>query len=172
MSSSRPRDHHDDDDDGMQGQLSQQVWQSLSCIYWALYFIGWTINRWRGGNRSIQRKPLKTCFRKCHILQPKASSPKRDSNLHNSIGGRPGKVTVTPHVATHAYHQVRGWNLSLSIVFCALCGIPKILHTSNLFLMFKYMFSSVHAIQNLSIVKLNFTQTYVREMHKQTKTGK
>ena len=31
-----------------------------------LYFIGWTINRWRrGGNRSTWRNPLATNFRKC-----------------------------------------------------------------------------------------------------------
>ena len=55
-----------------------------------LYFIDWTINRWRrGGNRSTRRKPLVTSFRKCHILQPEDSSPKRDSNPHNSIGGIP-----------------------------------------------------------------------------------
>ena len=28
-----------------------------------------------------------TSFRKCHILQFEDSSPKRDSNPHNSIGG-------------------------------------------------------------------------------------
>ena len=59
-----------------------------------LYFIGGTINRWRrGGNRSTRRKPMATSFRKCHILKPEDSSPKRDSNLHNSIGGRLGKQT-------------------------------------------------------------------------------
>ena len=43
-----------------------------------LYFTGWTIN-WqrRGGNRSTRRKPLATNFRKCHILKPEDSSPKR-----------------------------------------------------------------------------------------------
>ena len=59
-----------------------------------LYFIGWTINRWRRGeNRSTWRKPLATSFRKCRILQPKDSSPKQDSNPHNSIGDRLGKQT-------------------------------------------------------------------------------
>ena len=57
-----------------------------------LYFIGWTINWWRrGGNRSTQRKPLATSFRKCHILNPRDASPKWDSNPHNSISGRLGK---------------------------------------------------------------------------------
>ena len=59
-----------------------------------LYFVGWTINRWRrGGNRSTRRKPLATSFRKCHILKPEDSSPKRDSYPHNSISGRLGKET-------------------------------------------------------------------------------
>ena len=31
--------------------------------------------------------------KKCHILKPEDSSPKRDSNPHNSIGGRLGKQT-------------------------------------------------------------------------------
>ena len=43
------------------------------------------------------RKPeypeLATSFRKCHILQPEDSSPKRDSNPLSSIGGRLGKQT-------------------------------------------------------------------------------
>ena len=32
-------------------------------------------------------------LRKCHILQPEDSSPKRDSNPRSSIGGRLGKQT-------------------------------------------------------------------------------
>ena len=57
-----------------------------------LHFIGSTINRWRrGGNWSTRRKPLATSFRKCHM--PEDSSPKRDSNPHNSIDGRLGKQT-------------------------------------------------------------------------------
>ena len=68
-----------------------RVWQSWNRIFY-LSFIGWTINRWRrGGNQSTWRKPLATSFRKCHILQPEDSSPKWDSNSHNSIGGRLGK---------------------------------------------------------------------------------
>ena len=47
----------------------------------------------RGGNRSTRRKPLATSFRKCHMLKPEDSSPKRDSNPDNSIGGRLGKET-------------------------------------------------------------------------------
>ena len=47
----------------------------------------------RGGNRSTRRKPLATSFRKCHILESEDSSPKRDSNPHNSIGGGLGKQT-------------------------------------------------------------------------------
>ena len=52
------------------------------------------MGEWGGGgrgDRSTQRKPLATSFRKCHILKPEDSSPKRDSNPHNSIGGRLGK---------------------------------------------------------------------------------
>ena len=41
-----------------------------------LYFIGWTIKRWRrGGNRSTWRKLLMTSFRKCHILKPEHQAP-------------------------------------------------------------------------------------------------
>ena len=32
-------------------------------------------------------------FRKCHLLKPEDSSPKRDSNPYNSTGGRLGKQT-------------------------------------------------------------------------------
>ena len=32
-------------------------------------------------------------LKKCHILQAEDSSPKRDSNRHNNIGGRLGKQT-------------------------------------------------------------------------------
>ena len=61
-----------------------------------LYPIGWTINRWRkAGNRSrsTRRKPLTMSFRKCYILNPEDSSPKRDSNPHSSFDGRLGKQT-------------------------------------------------------------------------------
>ena len=59
-----------------------------------LYFIGWTTKRWRRGeNRSTRRKPMTTSFRKCHILKPRDSSPKWDSNSHNSNGGWLGKQT-------------------------------------------------------------------------------
>ena len=40
-----------------------------------------------------EKKPLTTSLRKCHILKPEDSSPKRDSNPHNSAGGRLGKQT-------------------------------------------------------------------------------
>ena len=40
-----------------------------------------------------EKKSLTTSFRKCHILKPEDSSPKRDSNPHNSIDGRLGKQT-------------------------------------------------------------------------------
>ena len=76
------------------GQLSYQVWQSWNCIYLSFILLAEPLNRWRrGGNRSTRRKPLATSFRKCHILQPEDSSPKRDSNPRSSIGGRLGKQT-------------------------------------------------------------------------------
>ena len=71
-----------------------QLWNSTESKLhlFELYFIGWTINRWRrGGNQSTRSKPLAASSRKCHILKPDDSSPKRDSNPHNSIGGRLGK---------------------------------------------------------------------------------
>ena len=59
------------------------------------------LNRWRrGGNQSTHKKTLATSFRKFHILKPEDTSNKRDSNPHNSIGGRLGKQTgcyTTPH---------------------------------------------------------------------------
>ena len=59
-------------------------------FFFLLYFIGWTINRWRrGGNQSNQRKPPMISFRKYHILK----SPKWASNQHSGIGGRLGKQT-------------------------------------------------------------------------------
>ena len=61
---------------------------------WAFIFFWLNNTGWRrGGNGSTQRKPLGTSFRKCHILKPEDSSPKRDSNPHNSLGGRLGKQT-------------------------------------------------------------------------------
>ena len=65
-----------------------------------LYFIGWTSNRWRsGGNRSTWRKPLATSFRKCHILKPEDSSPKRDEpeQQHWWQARKADMLTVTPH---------------------------------------------------------------------------
>ena len=38
-------------------------------------------------------KPVAMSFRKCHILKPEDSSPKRDLNPNNSIGGRLRKQT-------------------------------------------------------------------------------
>ena len=60
------------------GQLSYLVLQSWNCIYLSFILLAETLNRWRrGGNRSTRRKSLATSFRKCHILQPEDSSPKR-----------------------------------------------------------------------------------------------
>ena len=35
-------------------------------------------------------------FRKCYILKPEDSNPKRDSNPHKNIGGRLGKQACYP----------------------------------------------------------------------------
>ena len=40
-----------------------------------------------------KRKKTMTSFRKCYMLKPENSSPKRDSNPHSSIDGRLGKQT-------------------------------------------------------------------------------
>ena len=95
------------------------VWRDSSAIkvdrvaiafIWALFY--WLNHRWRrGGNRSTRRKPQATSFRKCHILQPEDTSPKRDSNPHSSIGGRLGKQTcypVTPSIAPTFYWRPQG----------------------------------------------------------------
>ena len=86
--------------------LSSTEFKSL---LFELYFIGWTINRWRrGGNQSTWRKPLATSFRKCHILKSEDSSPKWDSNPYNSIGGRLGKQTcwsITTIIWLYSHNQ-------------------------------------------------------------------
>ena len=61
-----------------------------------------------------------TSFRKCHILQPKDSSLKQDSNLRSSIGGRLGKVTVTPRVAPPAHDET----FSVTVCFVP-CGVDS-----------------------------------------------
>ena len=67
---------------------------SWNRIYLSFISLAEPLNQWRrGGNRRTHRKPLAMSFRKCHILQPKGSSPKRDSNSHSNIGGRLGKQT-------------------------------------------------------------------------------
>ena len=59
-----------------------------------LYLLAEPLHRRRTGrNRCTRRKPLVTSFRKCHILKPEDSCPKRDSNPCSSIGGRLGKQT-------------------------------------------------------------------------------
>ena len=42
-------------------------------------------------------KPLVISFRRCHILKPEDSSPKQDSNPHNSIGGQVVAALIPPH---------------------------------------------------------------------------
>ena len=46
-----------------------------------------------GRKPEYPEKTLATSFRKCHILQPADSSPKRDSNQRSSTGGRLEKQT-------------------------------------------------------------------------------
>ena len=63
-------------------------------IHLSFILLAEPLNRWRRvGNRSTRRKPLATSFRKCHILRPEDSSPKRNPNPHSCIGGRLGKQT-------------------------------------------------------------------------------
>ena len=70
---------------------------SGNCIYFSFILLAEPLNWWRrGGSQSTRRKPLATSLRKCHILQPEDWSPKRDSNPHNSIGGREGKPMCQP----------------------------------------------------------------------------
>ena len=79
---------------GTNGELSYEVCQSWIRIYLSFILLAEPLNRWRrGGKRSTRRKLLATSFRKCHILQPEDSSPKRDSNPRRSTGGRLGKQT-------------------------------------------------------------------------------
>ena len=40
-----------------------------------------------------EKNPLATNVKKCHVLQPEDSSPKRDSNPHNGTGDRLGEQT-------------------------------------------------------------------------------
>ena len=47
----------------------------------------------KGRKLEYRRKPPATNFRIYHIPKPEDSNPKRDSNPHNSIGGRVGKQT-------------------------------------------------------------------------------
>ena len=55
---------------GTKGQLSCEVKQSWNRIYSSFILLAEPLNRWRrGGNRSTQRKPLATSFRKQCTLQ-------------------------------------------------------------------------------------------------------
>ena len=55
----------------------------IACILAFMLLAEITNRRRRRRNRSTRRKPLTTSFRKCHILKPEDSSPKRDSNPHS-----------------------------------------------------------------------------------------
>ena len=60
-------------------------------------FIGRTMKPMQVGRKpEYRRKPPATSFRKCHILQPKNSSPKRDSHPRDR---KADVLTVTPRVA-------------------------------------------------------------------------
>ena len=62
---------------GTKGQLNR--------IYFSFILLTEPLNRRRmGGNQITERKPKVMSVTKCHILQPEDSSPKRDSNPHNS----------------------------------------------------------------------------------------
>ena len=56
---------------------------NLALLYWLK-----RLSDERGGNRSTQRKPPMTSFRKCHIPKPENSSPNRDLNPYSSIDSR------------------------------------------------------------------------------------
>ena len=73
----------------------------LKCIYFSLILLAEPLNRWRmGGNRSTQRKPLATSFRKCHIFKPQARF--KPAQQHWWQARKADVLTVTPCVAPHA----------------------------------------------------------------------
>ena len=79
---------------GTKGQLNLLSLTEFKLHLFSFILLAEPLNRWRrGGNRSTRRNSQATSFRKCLILKPEDSSPKRDSNPHNSIGGRLGKQT-------------------------------------------------------------------------------
>ena len=109
---------------------------------------------------STRRKSLTTSFRKCYILKPENSSPKRDSNPHSSIGGRLGKQTCQPlhhasqKVCTFSYPRFFFFFFFFLYLFFSsprarplfllLLCTPSLLLTRNLpplllFLVFSYM---------------------------------
>ena len=82
-----------------------------------LFFIGWTINWWRrGGDRSTRRKPLATSFRNCHILKHEDSSPKQDSNPHNSIGCRRTNHYTTVFMYSFSLHHFCPFIIHLRVI--------------------------------------------------------
>ena len=51
------------------------------------------LKHWWRARKADVASSLGGCFGKCHILEREDSSLMRDSNPHNSIGGRLGKQT-------------------------------------------------------------------------------
>ena len=60
-----------------------------------LYFVGWIIKPMKEGRKLEypEKTPGDEHQKMPHTTQPEDSSPKRDSNLRSSIGGRLGKQT-------------------------------------------------------------------------------
>ena len=82
---------------GTKGQLSYEVWQSWNRIYLSFILLPEPLTDERGEETGVPgENPLATSFRKCHILHSEDSSPNRDADPHNSIGGRLGKQTCWP----------------------------------------------------------------------------
>ena len=73
------------------------TWQSLNRIYLSFILLTEPLTDEGGEEARVPgRNTLTTILRKCHILKPEDSSPKRDSSPHNSIGGRLGKQACKP----------------------------------------------------------------------------
>ena len=105
-----------------EGTAQLLILTELKSHLFELYFIGWTTKPMEEGRKP--EYPEKTPgdeLQKMPYMQPKDSSPKRDSNPHSSIGGRPVKadmLTVTPRVAS--YIGKHDWGGRNSTADCAL----------------------------------------------------
>ena len=77
---------------GTKGQLQLLSLTEFKSHLFIFILLAKSLNQFRRrGSRSTRRKPLAVSFRKCHIQKPEDSSPMRDLDPHNSIGGRLGK---------------------------------------------------------------------------------